>query len=183
MPRHLSKAILLVDGYNMIGVWPLLRTKQEGEGMEEARRTLVETLVNYSAFEGLDARVVFDAHYQNTPSVVETVTRNLSVHYTDYGQTADTYIEKICATLAHQLRLSRRRLIVATSDRAHQLTVIGYGAEWMSALQLAHDVESTARRRQRRHKSNKQSSSRFLANSLDAESQKRLAMLRMGLKQ
>jgi predicted RNA-binding protein with PIN domain len=94
MPRLLSKAILLVDGYNMIGVWPQLQKKQEGEGMEEARRTLVETLVNYSAFEGLDARVVFDAHYQNTPSVIESITRNLSVHYTGYGQTADSYIEK-----------------------------------------------------------------------------------------
>ncbi|MDY7020177.1 MAG: NYN domain-containing protein [Cyanobacteriota bacterium] len=182
MPRHLSKAILLVDGYNMIGVWPLLRKKQEGHGMEEARHTLVETLINYSAFEGLDARVVFDAHYQNTPSAVEIVTRNVSVHYTDYGQTADTYIEKICASLAHQLRVSRRRLIVATSDRVHQLTVMGYGAEAMSALQLAHEVDSAARRRQRRHKPNKQSSGRFLANSLDAESQKRLAKLRMGLK-
>ncbi len=150
--------------------------------MEDARRALIEMMLNYSAFEGLDARVIFDAHYQNTPGVSETVTRNLSVHYTGYGQTADTYIEKSCASLVHQLRLARRRLIVATSDRAQQLTVTGYGAEWMSALQLAHEVESTARRRQGRQHSKKKSAKRFLSSSLDAESQKRLAMWRMGLK-
>lgn len=182
MSSLLAKAILLVDGYNMIGIWPLLQTKQEANSMEDARRALIEMMINYSAFEGLDARVIFDAHYQNTPGVSEMVTRNLSVHYTGYGQTADTYIEKSCASLVHQLRLSRRRLIVATSDRAQQLTVTGYGAEWMSALQLAHEVESTARRRQRRQHSRKKSSKRFLSSSLDAESQKRLAMWRMGLK-
>jgi len=72
-------------------------------------------------------------------------------------------------------------MIVATSDRAQQLTVVGYGAEWMSAEQLAADVEATARRSERQHKSRKQNSSRFLASSLDPESQQRLAKLRMGL--
>jgi predicted RNA-binding protein with PIN domain len=182
MSRSLAKAVLFVDGYNIIGIWPLLRQKRDGDGMEEARRHLIETLVDYSAFEGLDARIVFDAHYQNTPSFSETVTRNLSIHYTGFGQTADTYIEKLCASLGRQLRLSRCRLIVATSDRAQQLTVTGYGAEWMSAEELAEVVEATTRRRQRRHQPRKQSSSRFLASSLDPEAQHRLAQLRMGLK-
>ncbi len=182
MSSSLAKAILFVDGYNIIGIWSLLRQKRDGDGMEEARRHLIEALVDYSAFEGLDARIVFDAHYQDTPSFSETVTRNVSVHYTGFGQTADTYIEKLCATLGRQLRLSRRRLIVATSDRAQQLTVMGYGAEWMSAEQLEEAIEAATRRRQRRHQPQKQSSSRFLANSLDEESQKRLAQLRMGWK-
>ncbi|CAD5913221.1 hypothetical protein NIVACYA_00611 [Planktothrix agardhii] len=105
----------------------------------------------------------------------------MSIHYTSFGQTADTYIEKLCASLSRQLRLSRRRLIVATSDRAQRLTVTGYGAEWMSAEQLAEAVEATTQRRQRRHQPRKPSSSRFLANSLDAEAQNRLARMRMGL--
>ncbi|CAD5916035.1 hypothetical protein NO976_00369 [Planktothrix agardhii] len=181
MSSSLTKAVLFVDGYNIIGIWPLLRQKRDVDDMETARRHLIETLVDYSAFEGLDARLVFDAHYQNTPGVSETITRNVSIHYTSFGQTADTYIEKLCASLSRQLRLSRRRLIVATSDRAQRLTVTGYGAEWMSAEQLAEAVEATTQRRQRRHQPRKPSSSRFLANSLDAEAQNRLARMRMGL--
>ena len=180
MSRSLAKAILYVDGYNMIGIWPLLRNQRDRDEMEDARRELVEAIINYSAYEGLDARVVFDAHYQNTPSKSETVHRNVSVHYTGFGQTADTYIEKACASLCHKLRLSRRRLIVATSDRAQQLTVMGYGAEWLSAEQLALLVESASRRCQQRQKPRKRSNSRYLMSSLDLESQQRLAQLRMG---
>ncbi|MGB3401075.1 MAG: NYN domain-containing protein [Microcoleaceae cyanobacterium] len=182
MSRTLAKAILYVDGYNVIGFWPSLQQKLHGGGMEEARRLLIEAMINYSAYEGMDARIVFDAHYQNTPSVSETITRTLSVHYTGFGQTADTYIEKACASLAHKLRLSRRRLIVATSDRAQQLTVVGYGAESMSALQLAEAVESSNRRCLQRQQSRKRTAttSRFLVSSLDAQSQQRLAQLRRG---
>lgn len=132
--------------------------------------------------QGLDTRIVFDAHYQNTPSVSEKISCNLSVYYTGYGQTADTYIETKCASLGRKLHLSRRRLLVATSDRAQQLTVIGYGAESMSALQLSEAVEVSNRYRQRRYQTQKRSRGRFLDSSLDPESQRRLAQLRMGLR-
>ena len=181
MSTYVSQAVLLVDGYNIIGLWPRLREKRDRDELETARRELIEVLVNYSAVQDFEARLVFDAHYRDTPGVKEIITKNLSVHYTDFGQTADTYIEKSCASLRYELRSLKRRMIVATSDRAQQLTVVGYGAEWMSAEQLAADVECAARRSERRHKSRKQNSSRFLASSLDPESQKRLAQLRMGL--
>ncbi|MCA1994428.1 MAG: NYN domain-containing protein, partial [Coleofasciculus sp. S288] len=75
-----------------------------------------------------------------------------------------------------------QRLIVVTSDRAQQLTVVGYGAEWMSSLQLANDIEFTARRVRSKHRPQKQSRGRFLFNSLDAQAQQRLAQLRKGIK-
>jgi uncharacterized protein len=181
MSPYVSQAVLLVDGYNIIGLWPRLREKRDRDELETARRELIEVLVNYSAVQDFEARLVFDAQYRDTPSVKEIITKNLSVHYTDFGQTADTYIEKSCANLRYELRSLKRRMIVATSDRAQQLTVVGYGAEWMSADQLAADVESAARRSERQQKSRKQTASRFLASSLDAESQQRLAKLRMGL--
>jgi len=181
MSASLSQAVLLIDGYNIIGLWPRLRDKRDRDGLEMARRHLIEDLVNYSAFLGLDARLVFDAYYQDTPCVKEVITKNLSVYYTEFGQTADTYIEKSCAVLRYELRSLKRRLIVATSDRDQQLTVVGYGAEWMSALQLASDMESTFRQCERLNKTGKKTSGRFLANSLNAESQKRLAQMRMGL--
>ncbi len=182
MSRSIVPAVLLVDGYNIIGAWPCLIKTRDHSGLEAARGELVEAMTNYSAFQGYETQVVFDAQYQNTPSNRETITEFLTVHYTDFGQTADTYIEKTCASLRHQIAQSLlSRMIVATSDRAQQLTVQGYGAEWLSAHQLCGEVETTVCRMRHRYQSHKQSKSRFLANAIDAKARQRLAELRMGL--
>jgi hypothetical protein len=182
MPPSSPQAVLLVDGYNVIGIWSSLKQTRDRHGFEAARQELIEALINYSAFQGYETQVVFDAHSQNTPCSCEVLTDFLSVCYTDFGQTADTYIEKFCASFRYNLLKSKQRLIVATSDRAQQITVVGYGAEWMSSLQLASDVEFTARRARRRHRPEKQSSGRFLFNSLDAQAQQRLAEWRKGMR-
>lgn len=183
MSRSSSQTILLVDGYNVIGSWSNLKQAQERNGLEASRQALVEALVNYSAFQGYETQVVFDAHFQNTPTYTEVFTNYLSVCYTDFGQTADTYIEKFCASFyrCNRCRLGQR-LIVATSDRVQQLMVLGYGAEWMSSQQLVNDVEFAMRRVRRQHRHQKQSRSRFLFNSLDPHAQQRLAQWRKGIK-
>lgn len=181
MPRSLARSLLLVDGYNMIGLWTDLKRTRDLNGLEASRRELIELLVNYSAFEGLETKIVFDAQNRREPSYLEVVTQHLSVHYTEFGQTADTYIEKTCAKLRRQMDSRDRRVIVATSDRAQQLTVIGYGAEWMSAKNLAKAVELASSRRRHQHKPKKPPAGRFLFQSLDAKAQERLAKMRMGL--
>jgi predicted RNA-binding protein with PIN domain len=104
------------------------------------------------------------------------------VHYTDFGQTADTYIEKACAGLRHQIaQCLISRVIVATSDRAQQLMVQGYGAQWLSAHQLCGEVESAVCRMRHRYQSKKQPKGRFLANAIDDQARQKLAQLRMGL--
>lgn len=180
MPRTPYQAVLLVDGYNIIGAWSDLKQVRDRYGLEESRRSLVEALTNYSAFQGFDTQVIFDAQYQDNLGVREVVTQNLSICYTDFGQTADTYIEKACANFRYDLRKFHQRLIVATSDRAQQLTVVGYGAEWMSAQRLATEVELCTQRVQRKQKSSHKASSRFLAHSLDPIAQERLSQLRFG---
>ncbi|MBD2571255.1 NYN domain-containing protein [Anabaena lutea] len=182
MPRSIIPSILLVDGYNIIGAWPCLKKTRDDAGLEAARGELVEAITNYSAFQGYEAQIVFDAQYQNTASSRETITDFLTVHYTDFGQTADTYIEKSCASLRHKIaQCLISRVIVATSDRAQQLMVQGYGAEWLSAHQLCGEVETTVCRMRHKYQTRKQSKSRFLANAIDAKARQRLAELRMGL--
>lgn len=182
MPPSSPQPVLLVDGYNVIGVWSYLKETRDHHGFLAAREQLVEALINYSAFQGYETQVVFDAHSQNTPIYCEALTTHLSVCYTDFGETADTYIEKFCASFRFNRANLSQRLIVATSDRAQQLTVVGYGAEWMSSQQLASDVEFTARRSRRKHRPQKQSRGRFLFNSLDAQAQERLAEWRRGMR-
>jgi uncharacterized protein len=190
VPPSRKQAVLLVDGYNVIGAWTDLHDRsnninplQSGSraDLEAARHKLVEALINYSAFEDYETKVVFDAYSRDEPAYYETVTPNLSIHYTDFLETADTYIEKFCAAFRHDLQYSASRLIVATSDRAQQLTVIGFGAEWISALQLISNVDFSAKRSRRRHRPQNKSSGRFLFNSLDPQAQARLSALRHGI--
>ena len=178
------QAILLVDGYNIIGDWSDLKQSRDRHGLEAARHELVECLINYTAAVAYRTKVVFDAHYQDTPRSTEVHTAALSVHYTAFAETADTYIEKFCATFARKkYQQESTRLIVATSDRAQQLTVVGYGSEWLSAPMLAREVEQMAQKTKNRTKkqTKKKSSGRFLFNTLDPSAQKLLRQMQRGI--
>lgn len=176
-----TQAFLLVDGYNIIGNWASLKQTWDRYGLEPARRELVETLINYTAHKGYKTEIVFDAQYCKTPSIKEKFTPSLAVCYTAFAETADTYIEKICADFYRQKLPATPRIIVATSDRAQQLTVMGYGAEWLSAQHFSREVDTAIRQISRRKRPQKRSQGRFLANSLDATVRQRLAELRLGI--
>ena len=175
------QAILLVDGYNIVGAWPELIGLRDGDCLAAARERLTELLANNSACHEYETWLVFDAYSQGQPKKTEPVTQHLSLHFTAAGQTADTYIEVACAKFRSDARKFRHRLIVATSDRAQQLTVVGYGAEWMSAFQLANEVNTAVSGTKRRQKPAKKSQKRFLSNGLSPEVQEKLMRLRMGL--
>lgn len=174
------QAILLVDGYNIIGAWPELKDVRDRDGLEPARRHLVESLLSYSAYQNYETHVVFDAQYQGTPGSREPMNQHFSVCYTDYRQTADTYIELACSRFRQDARKFQQRLIVATSDRTQQLMVVGYGAEWMSAYQLGAEVGAIAQRLRTQRQQTSKPKSRFLFNRLDPAAQERLSQLRYG---
>lgn len=184
MPPTTPDAILLVDGYNVIGAWQSLIQLRDQDGLEAARRGLTETLISYSASQNYDTQLVFDAQYRDTPGQREFVTNYLCVCYTNPKQTADTYIEKLCADFRKDSRKFTQRLIVATSDRVQQLTVAGYGAEWISSHRLWVEVEIATERTRRKQrtldKQQKASSKRFLSSTLNPIAQARLAKLRLG---
>jgi predicted RNA-binding protein with PIN domain len=172
---------MLVDGYNVLGAWQKLQSIRNVEGFESARQELVEIMIDFSAFHGYQTTLVFDAYNLATPGVTEKITKNLKLYFTEHKQTADTYIEKICAQLyRHPLR-HLKRIIVVTSDRAQQLTAVGFGAEWMSALALEHEVEVTASSVKRHQKPQKESSKRMLGHLIDEETSKRLKKMRKEL--
>jgi predicted RNA-binding protein with PIN domain len=165
---------MLVDGYNVLGAWHRLLTIRDVDGFDAARQELVEVMANFSAYHGYQTTLVFDAYNLATPGVTEKVTKNLKLYFTEHKQTADTYIEKICAQLyRHPLR-HLKRIIVVTSDRAQQLTAVGFGAEWMSAQALEHEVESTVSSVKHRQKPQKESPKRMLGHVIDSETSKRL---------
>ncbi|MBP0031276.1 NYN domain-containing protein [Roseofilum reptotaenium CS-1145] len=181
MSRPRTTAILFVDGYNIIGAWSDLQATRDRQGLDVAREQLIEVLTNYGSFRGYDTRIVFDAHLKHTPSHQEKITNQVCVHYTNFGQTADSYIEIACAKFSRSIEKYQKRLIVATSDRAQQMTVVGYGAEWMSASRLAHDVSNSQKGLRDQRKTEKKVSRSSVFRGLDASAQKRLAAWRMGL--
>jgi uncharacterized protein len=180
MKHSPPQAVLLVDGYNIVGAWQALMAIHSQYGLAAARRELVASLTGYAAYHGYETQVVFDAQYNDAPANRETVTRYLMVHYTQPGQTADSYIEKTCADFRHDLRKFEQRLIVATNDRAQQLTVIGYGAEWLSAQQLWNDVEFAGQRVRGQQTAKGKPTGRFLMNALDPAAREKLSRLRFG---
>jgi predicted RNA-binding protein with PIN domain len=175
MNKPTYSALLLVDGYNIIGSWTSLKLTRDRDGLETARQELVERLLNYTTHQGYKTQIVFDSQHQNTASTEELYGPFLSVYFTAWTQTADTYIEKFCAAFSRKQNRASPRLIVATSDRDQQLTVVGYGAECMSAQLLAQNVEQSIQDLKRQQRSRSTQSSRFLFPPLDSKAQEKLA--------
>ncbi|MCS7225476.1 MAG: NYN domain-containing protein [Gloeomargarita sp. SKYB31] len=123
-----AATLMVVDGYNVIGA---RRELQQGN-LDQYRQELIESLCNYSATQGYQTHIIFDAHRRPEPEHWEQITDHVYVCYTGYGATADAYIERFCA----QHRGRDQRLIVVTSDRLAWMTAGGYGAEWMSSQSL-----------------------------------------------
>jgi uncharacterized protein len=180
MKRFAAQALFLIDGYNIIGAWMTLKQVRDEMGWEEARRQLIEIMTGYASFNAYEVQVVFDAQYQDTPGSKEVITQLCSVYYTNHNQTADSYIEKTCADFRRDVRKFEQRIIVATDDRALQLTAIGFGAEWRSSDQLNSEVEFSVSRVRSRQRPQGKSSGRFLMNGLDPEAQAKLDRLRFG---
>ena len=56
--------------------------------------------------------------------------------YTQKGEIADRYIERLCDELANDIELHRLEVRVASSDALEQTIVLGRGASRMSAREL-----------------------------------------------
>ena len=83
----------IVDGYNVINLWPELTALRND--LSEARDKLVHMLAEYGAYEKYDMTVVFDALFTADDERVEQVNKHLEVVYTGKGETADSYIERL----------------------------------------------------------------------------------------
>lgn len=174
-----ASAFVLVDGYNVIGAWSNLKETRDDHGLEMARDELIEVLINYASHHNYKTKIVFDAQYRDTPSQEEDYTDFLSVCYTARSETADTYIERACANFRRTYNIPNR-IIVVTSDQAQRHTVVGYGAEWMSSLQLQSAVVATNRKSLNHRKTRQSKKGRHLLNSLDPKVQAKLEQLRFG---
>lgn len=133
--------IIFVDGYNVINSWPNLK-QQKDYSFDGARQSLINSLHNYSVYEGCKIIIVFDAHKVNRSiEKKEDINNNISIVFTKDGETADSYIEKEVHNLGR-----RFEVYVVTSDWLEQQTIFQRGAVRVSSIEFYNDVIDTENR-------------------------------------
>lgn len=114
---------MIIDGYNVIHAW-----KIDTANLEDARHTLLHILDDYAGFSGEDITVVFDAYNKKTIGTKQKQGL-VTVVYTEYAVTADTYIQRL-------VKNTKRRLKVVTADYLEQLSVFEAGAIRVTPTEL-----------------------------------------------
>lgn len=123
---------LIVDGYNIIGAWPELN-QLKTSNLPAARDRLIDLLSEYAFYTGQRVVIVFDAYLVPGSRQQQKRSQSCTVVYTEKGETADEYIERLVGELKSP---HKRRLFVATSDYTEQRITFGRGALRISAREL-----------------------------------------------
>ena len=134
--------LLIVDGYNVIGAWPEL---SKGRPLADARDALIEKLHDYAGYSGQKVVLVFDAWQSDRATRTVEEKGLLTVVFTQKGETADHYIERLCDENARRVELGRLELRVATSDSTEQTVVFGRGAVRISSRELVYEMGQARR--------------------------------------
>ncbi len=137
-----KERLLLVDGYNVLGAWP---EATGGRTLDEARDYLIRRLHDYAGYTGQQVILVFDAYQSDRPTRTEETRGSFTVVYTQKGELADHYIERVCDQQARRVELGRLEIRVATSDALEQTVVLGRGATRMSARELIYEMRESQR--------------------------------------
>lgn len=132
--------VLVVDGYNIIGLWEELRRLKEWD-IAHARHRLIELLSEYQAYVGHRVIIVFDALYVKGGRR-KREKKNVEIIYTREDETADECIER----LVKSLKNVKNQVYVATSDYDEQKVIFGRGALRISARELLIEIKSMDRK-------------------------------------
>lgn len=169
--------ILLVDGYNMIGAWPVLEKLKE-INLEEARDKLLDLLADYQGFTGMKVYVIFDAH--QIPGLGATYRHHkLTILYTKEKETADECIERLVTDMYNK----RRNIYVATSDLVEQHVAFGKGALRLSARELLSDIQQNRKQIESTLREDKPGRRNTVDGIVSLEVRTKLERLRRGEKQ
>lgn len=165
--------IIFVDGYNVINSWPNLK-KQRDYTFDGAREKLVDTLHNYSVFEGCKIIIVFDA-YKVSRSIEkkENINNNISVVFTKDGETADSYIEREVHNIGRKYEV-----YVVTSDYLEQQIIFQRGAVRVSSLEFYNEVLKTENKISLGRREIEDNKKNILGDNVDEDVYKKLEAMR-----
>lgn len=133
-PLPPQKKMLIVDGYNIIHSWDTLK-KTAKASLADARRELVDILIDYAAYTKTELILVFDAYLVKEGMGSDTMQNGIRVVYTKQDQTADTYIEILMSELGPNYNVR-----VVTGDRLLQNSAVTSGILRMTAAELLDEI-------------------------------------------
>ena len=126
------RRVLIVDGYNVINAG----RDFSGASLADAREGLLNALMDYAGYSGQEIILVFDAWMSDRAVRTEERHGAVTVVYTQKGEIADRYIERLCDDFARDIEYRRVEVRVASSDALEQTIVLGRGATRLSAREL-----------------------------------------------
>ena len=145
-PNTGKEKLYVIDGYNLIFA---MVQQEKGSGSEDTsvsmdaahlegkRLQLIEMLEDYAGYRDLPVIVVFDAYKVKSHEKTEEK-GPLTVVYTEFEETADSYIERFT------LENSNRYFIhVVTSDALEQMIIMGHGAMRVSSREFLTQLKMT----------------------------------------
>ncbi len=125
---------LLVDGYNVIFAWEELRALA-ADNLDLARQRLMDELSNYASYTKTELVLVFDAYRTPASTGRREDYHSIHVAYTEQGETADAYIERIASSIGKNYAVR-----VITSDSLIQLSALGAGILRGSSREFEEEV-------------------------------------------
>ena len=131
------RRVLIVDGYNIINA---RRDGGEGGTLADARDRLLNELMDYAGYSAQQVILVFDAWMSDREARTEEQHGDVTVVYTQKGEIADRYIERLCDDFARDIEYRRVEVRVASSDALEQTIILGRGATRMSARELMYEM-------------------------------------------
>ena len=139
------KRVLIVDGYNVINarrgaISGAPGSAEASYSLADAREKLISDLMDYAGYSDQSVVLVFDAGMSDRVARTEEKRGAVTVVYTQKGEIADRYIERLCDDLAGDVELHRIEVRVASSDALEQTIVLGRGASRMSARELLFEM-------------------------------------------
>jgi len=172
--KRVKREHFIIDGYNVVNAWPELIALRDN--LEHARDRLVSDLIEYGEFQHYDITIVFDALFTAQGSSYEKINEHLDVIYTDAGETADSYIEK----LAYDLVREGKEVHVVTSDGIEQSVILGAGAYRMPSLEMRKAVLAAKKKIRDEYTENPLSMAgrRELSGRIDDETARKLDKIR-----
>ena len=135
------RRVLIVDGYNIINARRGGGQAMSANTLADAREKLIDELMDYAGYSEQQVVLVFDAWMSDRTVRTEEKRGGVTVVYTQKGEIADRYIERLCDDLAPDIDLRRVEVRVASSDGLEQTIILGRGATRMSARELMVEME------------------------------------------
>ena len=168
------KEYLIVDAYNIINAWDILKS-ESAFSLESSRTKLLDIMSDYQAYKGINVIVVFDAHYVKKNVGKQEKYNAIEVVYTKEFESADNYIERLIGKMSN-----REKIRVATSDWVEQLIVLGYGAVRMSARELWEEIKESKVVMDKKYINKLEHKENKMAASLNSDIVEKLEKMRRG---